>query len=304
MDIYLPIAETTVNLLLIVTLGAGIGFLAGLVGVGGGFLATPLLIFLGIPPAVAAASEANHILASSVSGAIAHSRRRAIDVRMALVLTAGGLAGSTLGVQLFVALLKIGQIDFVISLLYVVLLGGVGSLMLRESLAAMRLRRDGLAPPPPRARRSLAQKLPLRMRFAASRLYISVLPPLVIGFGVGVLAAILGVGGGFLLVPAMIYVLRMPTNVVIGTSLLQIIFVTGYTVLLQAWRTQTVDIILAGLLIIGGVVGAQIGARMGGRMPSEHLRAILGAIVLAVAAVMAWGLLGPRSELFSVTTTP
>lgn len=304
MDIYLPIAETTVNLLLIVALGAGIGFLAGLVGVGGGFLATPLLIFLGIPPAVAAASEANHILASSVSGAMAHARRRAIDVRMALVLTSGGLAGSTLGVQVFAALLALGQIDFVISLLYVLLLGGVGSLMLRESLAAMR---PGGAPARParrRGQRGLAQKLPLRLRFSASRLYISVLPPVAIGFGVGMLAAILGVGGGFLLVPAMIYMLRMPTNVVIGTSLLQIIFVTGYTVLLQAWRTQTVDIILAGLLILGGVFGAQVGARLGGRMPSEHLRLILGAIVLGVAAVMAWSLLGPRSELFSLTAAP
>lgn len=304
MDIYLPIAETTVNLALIVALGAGIGFLAGLVGVGGGFLATPLLIFLGIPPAVAVATEANHIVASSVSGAMAHWRRRAIDVRMALVLTVGGLAGSTAGVQLFATLLAIGQIDFVVSLLYVILLGGIGALMLRESLAAMRMRRAGMIAPTRKSGRGLVQKLPFRMRFETSRLYISVIPPLALGFGVGVLAAVLGVGGGFLLVPAMIYILRMPTNVVIGTSLLQIIFVTGYTVVLQAWRTQTVDIILAGLLIVGGVVGAQIGARMGGRMPSEHLRAILGAIVLCVAVVLAWGLLGPRTELFSVAVTP
>ncbi|MEC8291372.1 MAG: sulfite exporter TauE/SafE family protein, partial [Pseudomonadota bacterium] len=254
MQIYLPIAEMSANIMTLIGMGGVVGFMSGMFGVGGGFLMTPLLIFIGIPPAVAVASEANQIVASSVSGGLVHWRRRAVDIRMGLILMSGGVAGSYAGVQLFKLLRALGQVDLLISSSYVVFLSVIGALMLRESLHAIRETHKGR---PIRVRRpgqhSWILRLPLRMRFRQSRLYISIIPPLLIGFLVGMLSAIMGVGGGFIMVPAMIYLLRMPTNVVIGTSLFQIIFVTSAVTVLHAVENQTVDIVLAVLLMIGGV---------------------------------------------------
>jgi uncharacterized membrane protein YfcA len=276
--------------------------MSGMFGVGGGFLMTPLLIFVGIPPAVAVATEANQIVASSVSGGLAYWRRRAVDIRMGLILMTGGIAGSYAGVQLFKLLRELGQVDLLISLSYVVFLTVIGGLMMRESLQAISASRRGQ---PIRARRPGAHSwilgLPLRMRFRQSKLYISVIPPLLIGFFVGVLSAIMGVGGGFIMVPAMIYILRMPTSVVIGTSLFQIIFVTASVTILHAVENQTVDILLALLLMIGGVIGAQFGAIAGQRLRGEQLRALLALIVLGVGVKLLVDLLVQPEELFSVT---
>jgi uncharacterized membrane protein YfcA len=270
MQIYLPIAELSLNVFLLLAMGGGVGFLSGLFGVGGGFLMTPLLILNGVSPAIAVGTEANHIVASSVSGAIAHWRRNNVDIKMGSVLLVGGLIGSTLGVQLFKFLRDLGQIDLVISLAYVVFLGSIGGLMLVESLRAMRRRKHPGGP-----RRKLHQHnwlhgLPFKMRFRRSKLYISALLPLGIGVFVGVLAAIMGVGGGFVMVPAMIYLLGMPTSVVVGTSLFQIIFVTANVTFLQAWQNQTVDILLALVLLVGGVVGAQVGTRASVALQGEQ----------------------------------
>ncbi|MBO6520502.1 MAG: sulfite exporter TauE/SafE family protein [Rhodospirillales bacterium] len=288
MQIYLPIAEMSVNIFLILGMGGGVGFLSGLFGVGGGFLMTPLLIFIGIPPAVAVATEANQIVASSVSGVLAHLRRGNVDIKMGILLLIGGVIGSTFGVWLFTFLKGLGQIDLVIKLSYVVFLGIIGSLMLIESINAMR------------ARKRKAQKrshshnwmhgLPFKMRFRKSRLYISAILPIVIGIFVGILSAIMGVGGGFVMVPAMIYLLGMPTAVVVGTSLFQIIFVTANVTVLQAVSNQAVDIVLALLLLIGGVIGAQFGARFGGRMQGEQLRGMLALIVIAVCLKLTFDL--------------
>ncbi len=287
MDIYLPIAEVSVNAPLIVALGALVGFISGLFGIGGGFLMTPVLVFLGIPPAVAVGSMSNHVAASSMSSVIAYSRRRAVDFRMGGVLAAGGAAGSVVGVELFRWLRLLGQADLVVSLAYLIFLGVIGGLMLLESLGAILRRRRNAPPPPRRDRRPpWLYGLPFKMRFPASRLYISVLPPLALGSFVGVLSAIMGVGGGFVLVPAMVYVLRMPASVVVGTSLFQIIITTAITGVLQAGRNQTVDIILAILLLAGGVLGAQVGARASSRFRAEELRAILAVIVLLVGLRM------------------
>jgi len=300
MQIYLPIAEMSVNALVLLGLGGGVGFLSGMFGVGGGFLMTPLLIFNGIPPAVAVATEANQVVAASVSGALAHWRRRNVDVRMGLVLMAGGFFGSTLGVWLFTILRDIGQIDFVISVSYVLFLGIIGALMVIESVRAwLRARQPGAA------RRKLHQHtwmhgLPLKMRFRASKLYISALLPFTIGVLVGILAAIMGVGGGFVMVPAMIYLLGMPTSVVIGTSLFQIVFVTANVTLLQAINNQTVDIVLALLLLVGGVVGAQFGARVGTRLRGEQLRGLLALAVLAVCAKLGFDLVMRPDDLYSI----
>lgn len=300
MQIYLPIAEMSVDALLLLGLGGGVGFLSGLFGVGGGFLMTPLLIFIGIPPAVAVATEANQVVAASVSGALAHWRRGNVDVRMGLVLLAGGIAGSSLGVWLFTFLRGVGQIDFVISLAYVVFLGVIGALMVVESVRAwLRARRPSVP------RRKLHQHtwmhgLPLKMRFRTSKLYASALLPFFVGAFVGVLAAIMGVGGGFVLVPAMIYLLGMPTAVVVGTSLFQIVFVTANVTFLQAVNNQTVDVVLALFLLIGGVVGAQLGARCSGRLRGEELRVLLGLIVLAVCVRVAYGLVAPPDDLFTL----
>ncbi|MCW5725135.1 MAG: sulfite exporter TauE/SafE family protein [Maricaulaceae bacterium] len=301
MTVYLPIAELSVSLLLLLGLGAGVGFLSGMFGVGGGFLMTPLLIFIGVPPAVAVSTEANQIVASSASGALAHWRRRSLDVKMGLYLLAGGVAGSVTGVQIFSLLRGMGQIDLIISLSYVSLLGAIGALMLAESLRAVtRRRQTGTSARPPRRKRGWIDALPLKTRFAASGLYLSVLPPIAIGFFVGVLAAIMGVGGGFIMVPAMIYLLRMPTNVVVGTSLFQILFVTSLTTFLQASQNQTVDVVLALSLIVGGVIGAQFGARAGRHVKAEELRILLALMVLAVCAKMAWDLVAQPEDLFAI----
>ena len=301
MNIYLPIAEISVNVFLLLGMGGGVGFLSGLFGVGGGFLMTPLLIFIGVTPAVAVATEANQIMAASVSGVLAHWRRGNVDFKMGAVLLFGGTLGSVSGVWLFTLLRGLGQLDLVISLCYVILLGVVGVLMLVESTRALfRMRRQA------DVRRKLHQHhwmhgLPFKMRFRKSKLYISALLPVMIGFIVGILAAIMGVGGGFIMVPAMIYLLGMPTSVVVGTSLFQIIFVAAYTTVVQAVTNQTVDLMLALLLMIGGVAGAQYGARAGQRLRGEQLRAMLAVLVLLVALRLAYALFVVPDELYSVT---
>ncbi|MEQ9350870.1 MAG: sulfite exporter TauE/SafE family protein [Alphaproteobacteria bacterium] len=300
MNIYLPIAELSVNVFIILGLGGGVGFLSGLFGVGGGFLMTPLLIFIGIPPPVAVATEANQIVASSVSGVLAHWRRNNVDFKMGLVLLAGGIIGSTLGVWLFSVLRNLGQIDLVISLSYVVFLGIIGALMLQESVRAILRRRSGGG-----ARRKLHQHtwmhgLPFKMRFRKSRLYISALLPLAIGVLVGILAAIMGVGGGFIMVPAMIYLLGMPTDVLFGSSLFQIIFVTANVTFLQSVQNQTVDVVLALLLLTGGVIGAQIGSRFGGRLQGEELRGLLALMVLMVCGKLLFDLVVTPGDVYSL----
>ncbi len=300
MQVYLPIAEMSVNALLLLGLGGAIGVLSGLFGVGGGFLLTPLLIFIGIPPAVAVASQANQIVASSFSGVLAHWRRKTVDVKMGLVLLAGGLVGSYFGVWLFAFIRALGQVELMVSLCYVVFLGVVGGLMMVESIATLRRRRRG-APGATRRGHTWAHRLPLKMRFRESKLYISAIPPLAIGVFVGVLAAIMGVGGGFVMIPAMIYLLGMPTSVVIGTSLFQITLLAGFTTLLHAQQNQTVDVVLAVLLIVGGVIGAQFGAQLGARLRGEQLRFLLAAMVLIVCAKLAFDLVATPDELFSLS---
>ena len=299
MQIYLPIAEVSVNAFLLLGLGGMVGVLSGMFGVGGGFLMTPLLFFIGIPPAVAVATEANQIVASSFSGVLAHFRRRTVDFRMGGVLLVGGLAGAAFGLQVFNALKAIGQVDLLVRLCYVLFLGIIGSLMFVESLNALRKTRGG-ATAPTRPHHTWVHKLPFKMKFRTSGLYISVIPPILVGILVGILAAIMGVGGGFIMVPAMIYILGMPTKVVVGTSLFQIIFVTGFTTLLHATTNFTVDVVLAVLLLIGGVVGAQFGTRFGARLRAEQLRILLALMVLVVCGKLAFDLLVMPSELYSV----
>ena len=272
-------------------------------GVGGGFLITPLLIFVGIPPTVAVASEANQILASSISGGMAHFQKRGVDIRMGCVLLAGGLLGSAVGVQLYAVMREIGQIDLMISLCYVVFLGVIGLLMMIESIRAIHARQIGRPIPARRpGQHNWIHGLPFKMRFKVSHLYTSIIPPILIGFFVGILAAIMGVGGGFIMVPAMIYLLRMPTNVVIGTSLFQIIFVSAAVTIMHAVKNQTVDVVLATILIIGGVVGAQIGARLGQKLRGEQLRALLALIVLGVGLKMLSDLLFMPAEIYSLSS--
>lgn len=298
MQIYLPIAEVSVNAFLLLGLGGIVGILSGMFGVGGGFLMTPLLFFIGIPPAVAVATEANQIVASSFSGLLAHLKRKTVDLRMGTVLLIGGLIGAAAGVQVFAALREIGQVDLLVSLSYVVFLGIIGALMFVESLNALRKTRRGAAPR--RKKHNWIHALPFKMKFRTSGLYISVIPPVLVGVLVGVLAAIMGVGGGFIMVPAMIYLLGMPTKVVVGTSLFQIIFVTGFTTLLHATTNYTVDMMLAVLLLVGGVVGAQIGTRIGVYLKAEQLRILLAVLVLAVCGKLALDLLLEPSELYSI----
>jgi uncharacterized membrane protein YfcA len=300
MNIYLPIAEMSVDVFLILGLGGAIGFLSGLFGVGGGFLMTPLLIFIGIPPAVAVASEANQIVAASVSGALAHMRRGNVDFKMGLVLTVGGFAGSGVGVVIFTLLRQLGQVELLIALSYVVFLGAIGALMLVESSRAMLRHQAGTASRGKLHQHTWLHGLPLKMRFRRSRLYISALVPIGVGFFVGILAAIMGVGGGFIMVPAMIYLLGMPTAVVVGTSLFQIIFVTANVTFLQATTNQTVDIVLALLLLTGAVIGAQLGTKVGGRLRGEQLRGLLALMVLAVCAKIAYDLVSTPIDIFSI----
>ncbi len=298
MQIYLPIAEVSVNAFLLLGMGGLVGILSGMFGVGGGFLMTPILFFIGIPPAVAVATEANQIVASSFSGVLAHLRRKTVDLRMGTVLLVGGLVGAALGVVVFNYLKSLGQVDLLVKLCYVVFLGIIGAMMFVESLKAIRNTRKGVAPK--RKKHGWVHKLPFKMRFRTSGLYISAIPPLIVGVCVGILAAIMGVGGGFIMVPAMIYILGMPTKVVVGTSLFQIIFVTAFTTMLHATTNYTVDVALAVLLLIGGVIGAQIGTTIGTRMKAEQLRILLAIMVLAVCVKLALELLIMPSELYSI----
>ncbi|MFN7192794.1 MAG: sulfite exporter TauE/SafE family protein [Rhodospirillales bacterium] len=301
MLIYLPLAEVSVDVFLLLLLGGGVGFLSGLFGVGGGFLMTPLLIFVGIPPAVAVGSEAAQIVAASVSGVLAHMRRGNVDFRMGGVLLAGGIVGSTLGVQIFKLLQGLGQIDLFVSLAFVAVLGAIGLLMLVESVRALRRRSGGRRAAPVKRHQHLwIHGLPFKMRFPHSMLYISAIAPFSIGLAVGVLAALMGVGGGFIMVPAMIDLLGMPTSVVVGTSLFQIVFVTANVTFLQAWQNQTVDIVLALLLLVGGVVGAQFGVRAGSKLRGEQLRGLLALMVLAVAAKLLVDLVSTPEDLYSL----
>ena len=300
MHVYLPIAEMSVNVFLILGMGAGVGLLSGIFGVGGGFLMTPLLIFVGVPPPVAVGTEANQIVASSVSGVLAHWRRGNVDFKMGLVLVIGGLVGSTFGVWLFKELREIGQIDLVIKLSYVVFLGIIGVLMFVESVRALWRTRT-----PTGSRRKLHQHnflhgLPFKMRFRRSKLYISALLPLLVGVTVGILAAIMGVGGGFVMVPAMIYLLGMPTATVVGTSLFQIIFVTANATFFQAYMNQTVDVMLSLLLLLGAVIGAQLGTKVGALLKGEQLRSLLALLVLAVCAKLAYDLGAPPIDPYSL----
>jgi len=304
MDVYLPIANLSVNGLFIVLLGGLTGILSGLFGVGGGFLTTPLLIFYGIPPTVAAASAATQVTGASVSGVLAHSRRNGVDYRMGALMVVGGVIGALVGAALFRLLQSLGQIDVVINMLYVVMLGSIGTLMLREGLAS--LRPDIFAQkagPAVRKRRHhpLVASLPYRWRFYASGLYISPLAPVILGAAVGVLTMLMGVGGGFLLVPAMLYILGMSGNVVVGTSLFQILFVTMATTMTHALTTRAVDIVLAGLLLTGSVLGAQLGSQIALKARPDILRVALAVLVLLIALRMLYGLGVRPDEIYTVS---
>ncbi len=302
MTIYLPIAEMNVNFLIIIFIGMLVGGLSGLFGVGGGFLMTPLLIFLGIPPAVAVGTEAPHVLASSISGSIAHWRRKNVDIKMGIILLLGGIVGSTIGVNIFKMLMKYGQIDLIIQLLFLIFLGLIGFSMLFESAkTTIKKYRTTSTIRTKLHQHSWIHGLPFKIRFHRSKLYISAIPPFFIGLIVGILSAMMGVGGGFIMIPAMVYILGMSTNVVVGTSLFQIIFVTANSTFFQSYLNQTVDIILAALMILGGVIGAQIGARMGTTIKAEYLRGALAFIVLMVCLKIFLDLTLTPNDLFSLS---
>jgi uncharacterized membrane protein YfcA len=302
LGIYLPIAEISVNIFVLFFMGAAVGFLSGMFGVGGGFLITPLLIFYNIPPAVAVATGANQVIASSFSGALTHFKRGTLDVKLGSLLVIGGVVGAGVGIYVFVLLRQLGQLDLIVSLLYVVFLSTIGGLMLYESVQAMRRTRAGqLATLKKPGQHNWVHKLPFKMRFRASKIYVSIIPVMVLGAAIGFLSSIMGVGGGFIMVPAMIYLLKVPTNVVIGTSLYQIVFVTAFTTVMQATTNQSVDIVLAMLLMTGGVVGAQYGTRIGQKLRGEQLRALLAMLVLAVGLRLAVELFITPDDLYSVT---
>jgi len=290
-----------VNIFIILGMGAAVGFLSGMFGVGGGFLITPLLIFYNIPPVVAVATGANQVVASSISGAITHFRRGTLDVKLGSVLLIGGLSGATVGIWIFSLLRRLGQLDLFISLLYVVFLGTVGGLMLLESVNAMRRAAKNEAPAPRKpGHHHWVHRLPFKVRFKKSKIYLSVIPVIALGFGIGILTSVMGVGGGFIMVPAMIYLLRIPTNVVVGTSLFQIIFVTAYTTIVQAATNFSVDIVLAFILMVAGVIGAQYGVRVGQKLRGEQLRALLGLLVLAVGIRLAISLVVTPADIYSI----
>lgn len=301
MQLYLPIAEVSVNAFALLGLGGIVGLLSGMFGVGGGFLITPLLMFIGVPSTVAVATGANQVVASSVSGVLAHLRRRTVDFRMGWVLLSGGMLGAAAGIWVFDLLRRAGQVDLLVQLSYVLFLGLIGALMFQESLRA--LRRAGRPGAKPRRAHQhyLVHHLPLKVKFRTSGLYISVIPPVLVGASVGFLAAVMGVGGGFIMVPAMIYLLGMPTKVVIGTSLFQIVFVTAFTTLMHAVTARSVDMLLAVVLIVGGVIGAQAGTQLGLRLKAEQLRVLLAVLVLAVCFKIALDLLLRPDELYSLT---
>ena len=299
MQIYLPIAEISVNIFLLIGLGGIVGILSGMFGVGGGFLMTPLLFFIGIPPAVAVASEANQILGASFSGAIAHFRRKNVDIKMGFLLILGGIIGSIFGVELFRIFKNLGQLELIIKVCYVLFLGIIGIIMFFESLRALNYKSKNIKVRKTR-HHSWVQGLPLKMRFRTSNLYISSIPAIFIGFFVGILASIMGIGGGFIIVPAMIYILGMPTKVVVGTSLFQIIFVTGVTTYLHAVKNFSVDIILSFLLLVGGVIGAQFGVRIGLKLKAEQLRILLAILVLAMCLKITLELFITPVEIFTL----
>ncbi len=302
MTIYLPIAEMNINIILIVFIGMFVGSLSGLFGVGGGFLMTPLLIFLGIPPAVAVGTEAPHVLASSISGSIAHWRKKNIDIKMGIILLIGGLFGSTIGVNIFKIVIGYGQIDVLIQFLFLFFLGFIGfSMILESARTTIKKYRTTSIIRTKLHQHSWLHGLPFKMRFQRSKLYISAIPPFIIGFVVGILSAMMGVGGGFILIPAMVYLLGMSTNVVVGTSLFQIIFVTANSTFFQSYLNQTVDIVLAALMIFGGVIGAQIGAKLGSSFKAEYLRGALGFIVLTVCLKIFLDLSLTPNEFFSLS---
>ncbi len=299
MEIYLPIAEISLDVFVLLALGGAVGFLSGVFGVGGGFLLTPFLIFIGVPPAVAVASSANQLVGASVSGVLGHWRRGNVDFKMGGILLAGGFIGSLLGVWLFGLLRRIGQVELVINLSYVLLLGTLGALMLIEGTRALLRRRRAGAPRRKLHQHTWVHGLPLKMRFRRSKLYISALLPLVLGFLIGILSAIMGIGGGFVMVPAMIYLLGMPTSIVPGTSLFQIIFVAATVTVLQAINNRTVDAVLALVLLVGGVLGAQLGTRMGSRLRGDQLRIMLAVLVLGVALKLAVDTTATPDQLYS-----
>ena len=299
MQIYLPIAEISVNIFLLIGLGGIVGILSGMFGVGGGFLMTPLLFFIGIPPAIAVASEANQILGASFSGAIAHFRRKNVDIKMGFLLILGGIIGSIFGVELFRIFKNLGQLELIIKVCYVLFLGIIGIIMFFESLRALNYKSKNIKVRKTR-HHSWVQGLPLKMRFRTSNLYISSIPAVFIGFFVGILASIMGIGGGFIIVPAMIYILGMPTKVVVGTSLFQIIFVTGVTTYLHAVKNFSVDIILSFLLLVGGVIGAQFGVRIGLKLKAEQLRILLAILVLAMCLKITLELFITPVEIFTL----
>lgn len=292
----------SLNILVLIGMGAAVGFLSGMFGVGGGFLITPLLIFYNVPPAIAVGTGANQVIASSVTGALSHLKRRTLDIKLGILLVIGGVFGSVLGTQLFSVLRNLGQLDLIISLLYVILLGSVGGLMAIESWRAI-MRNHGSKNVIPRrtGQHNWIHRLPIKMRFRASMIYVSIIPVLTIGFIIGLLSSIMGVGGGFIMVPALIYLLHVPTNVVVGTSLFQITFVTAFTTILQSVTNQSVDIVLAFLLMIGGVIGAQYGTRAGRKLKAEQLRMLLAILVLAVCMRLAFELFVRPDDLFSLT---
>ena len=301
MEYFLPIAQVEINIAFIFILSLVVGVLSGLFGVGGGFLMTPLLIFLGIPPAVAVGTEAPHVLASSVSGVVAHWRRKNVDFKMGFFLLIGGVVGSTVGVNIFKLLRGFGQIDMVIQMLFLIFLGFIGFSMAFESArTTISKYRTTSSIRTKLHQHSWIHGLPFKLRFHRSKLYISAIPPIIIGFFVGLLSAMMGVGGGFIMIPAMVYILGMSTNVVVGTSLFQIIFVTANSTFFQSYLNQTVDIVLAALMIIGGVIGAQIGASIGTKLKAEYLRGILAIIVLIVCAKIFADLTLTPANLFSL----
>lgn len=305
MSVYLPIAELAIGLHVLIALGLVVGFLSGMFGIGGGFITTPFLIFLGVPPAIAVGTGASQVVASSVSGAIAHWQRGNVDLRMGLLLIAGGVVGATAGILFQRVLKAAGQLDFFIAMAYVLLLGTVGGLMLVESVRTIR---QAGGPVKTTSRRGgqhvWVQRLPVKLRFPTAKLYMSAIPPILIGVAVGLLTAIMGVGGGFMLVPALIYLLRVPTRVVIGTSQFQVVFITAFATLLQATTNFTVDLLLAAPLMIAGVFGAQYGVRASQRLKAEQLRALLAILVLAVAIRLAFGLVIVPEELYELDDRP
>ncbi|MEH2511782.1 putative membrane protein YfcA [Nitrobacteraceae bacterium AZCC 1564] len=301
MQLFLPIADVPVNVFLILAMGAAVGFVSGMFGIGGGFLMTPLLIFIGISPGVAVASVSSHMAASSFTGALSYWRRRAIDPALSMVLLSGGVIGTALGVWIFALLRSVGQLDLMIALSYVALLTTVGTLMLLEGARAILKTRKG---PPPLTRRARAQGwilgLPLKMRFKRSKIYLSVIPVVAIGLMIGFLGAIMGIGGGFLLIPIMIYVLRVPTSTVIGTSMALTLVTMIFATILHATTNHLVDVVLALVLMVGGVIGAQFGARAGQRIRGEHLRLLLGLLILSVGIRFAVELVIKPAELYSI----